>query len=344
MNLRSTIFEKCVFNQAQFYFTELPSDTNKPDDDWSPYSSSFVHEMPPASNDKKLPISSALSLFGDEDDNLDNDDEVFGAKPSAESKSEPKEQKQPTDIAQSSRSVVQEPSPVLSDTKLPGSSVLGLFDDDPDDNDLFDTIKPTESKYEQIAQKQPSHDSPPSTSKTQPVQLPVSSAASLFEDDVDNNDIFDKKDSKQSKNDSREEKSMPKDESKSDKKPPQSASKASKPSKISLFGDDDDDDDDGDLFGRPPPSTELVKQMQSKKADSKIFDDSSDDDLLFGGGISAKKNPPKSSSFTTSTTTAPKATKQVKSSGKLFSDSEDDDGDLFGSKSKPSQGLFNSLD
>lgn len=306
--------------------------------------------MPPASNEKKLPISSALSLFDDNDDDLDNDDDIFGIKPSTEHKSEPEQQKHPTDVAQPARSSVQEPSPVLSDTKLPGSSVLGLFDDDPDDNDLFDTIKPTELKSEQIAQKQPPHDSPPSTSNTQPVKLPVSSAAGLFEDNLDNNDIFDTKDSKESKNDEEEEKTISTIESIKDRKPPQSVSMASKTSKISLFGDDDDDDDDGDLFGRPPPLPEPVKQLQSKKAESKrivgtvafVSDDSSDDDLLFGGGGGkiTKKNPPKSSSSTTSTTkTAPKTVKQINSSEKLFSDSEDD-GDLFGSKSKPSQGLW----
>lgn len=164
---------------------------------------------------------------------------------------------------------------------------------------------------------------------------PVSSAVGLFDDDMDNDDLFGSK--------------IPTESSKSERKEPESPETAVKPemtavsspevqpkntptttasAKVSLFGDDDDDDD---LFGGPPPLPEPSRIPQKKPA-NKIFTDDSSDDDLFGSGVKSTKKMP-SKSNVPSTSTAQKMTKDTKATDKLFSDSEDDD--LFGTKSKP---------
>lgn len=304
---------------------DLPSNPNKSEDDWSPYSTSYIKETPPASNDKKPNIPSVLKLF---DDDLENDDDIFSIKSSSESKAEVKNGVEPPNIVPSLRNVI-ETSPPSSDERLPASSVLELFDDDIGDVNLFGSTNSTVSTSEVTLQKQQSVDSP-STSHEQetpsPVssdkKLPVSSALDLFDDgDLVDNDISDTKTSKETKSETNKGKT----------KSAPVASKAARSKAAGLFGDDDDDDD---LFGGPPSPQEPVKQSRPKKAASKIFSDDSSDDDLFGGGKTAKKNPSKPSTSATTTSTASK-TKDAKSNDKLFSDSEDDDDDLFGSKSKP---------
>lgn len=172
---------------------------------------------------------------------------------------------------------------------------------------------------------------------------PVSSALGLFDDDLDNDDLFGIETPTQSKSENKQpepaatsetmEVSIPEIQPKSTPMPTATAS-----AKVSLFGDDDDDND---LFGGPPSLPEPSRIMP-KKAVSKIFtDDSSDDDLFGsgGGGVKPMKKLP-SKSNVLNTSAAQKAAKDTKAKDKLFSDSEDDD--LFGTKSKP-KGKMNTL-
>lgn len=303
--------------------SDIPSDTNKPEDDWSPFSKNG--KTPPTSDAKQQQqqhqVSSALSLFDDDDNDGLDDEDIFGSKniPAEHTISDAKnaetppttssvtgkklessifdefDKDPPIDIAPESKvSNIEETKPIpkspTTDKKLPASSVLGLFDDDddPDEADLFGAkfvSKPLNVSKDQERKEQPQ----------QPKPIPTSSTAA----------------------------------------------------KTSLFGDHDDEDDDGnDLFGGPPPPLpEPVKQVQPKKVSQKIFsDDSSDDDLFGGGGgggKTAQKNPPKSSagrSSGSSTSAVPKNTsKNTKTSEKLFSDSEDDD--LFGGSKSKSTGF-----
>lgn len=121
-----------------------------------------------------------------------------------------------------------------------------------------------------------------------------------------------------------------------------SAVEKSSPTKnvTSLFGDDDDDDD---LFGKPPPlpddkprSTSSVQAKTKEKA-SLFGDESSEDDDLFGGGVNKSKSigeGKKEQLDSTSVIKSKALEKNSSGTSKLFSDSEDDDDDLFSPKTK----------
>lgn len=139
-----------------------------------------------------------------------------------------------------------------------------------------------------------------------------------------------------------------------DKSPPSLQSQKSS----KLFGESDSDSDD--IFSKKTtskrkivPEKEKIEQSQSssnivsatkpivnkipdsssnstvKASTSKIFSDESSDDDLFGSSKKLIANQPKDSAQTKTTF----ASKEIKGD-KLFSDTDEDDDDLFGNKSK----------
>lgn len=249
-----------------FYITDIPSDTNKPDDDWSS----------PASAGQ---ISSAVRLFEDDDDNEDLDDsDIFGPKttiapiisssianePEMDKISEPK-------IPNTEEAKQKQKSPTI-EKKLPASSVLGLFDDDDDaDSDLFGSK--FVAKSSNVSKDQSVNEKP-----QQPKSMPTSSTTakiSLFGDHDDGDDLFG-----------------------GGPPPLPEPIKQSQPKRVNqkkIFSDDSSDDD---LFGggkkvaqkNPPKSSSgststastIPKTAKITKASEKLFSDSEDDDL-FGG-------------------------------------------------------------
>lgn len=296
---------------------DIPSDTNKAEDEWSPLSKSG--KTPPTSDAKQQhQVSSALSLFDDDDnDGLDDDDDIFGSKIIPVKHT----------ISDTKNVEISPTTPSVAEKKL-DSSIFDEFDKDPPIDEIPESKVPNIEETKHIPKS-------PITDK----KLPTSSVLGLFDDDddADEADLFGAKFVSKPLNVAKEQ------DRKEKPQQPKPIPTSSTAAKTSLFGDHDDEDDDGnDLFGGPPPLPEPVKQAQPKKVSQKIFsDDSSDDDLFGGGGGGGKmaqKNPPKSSadrsSSSSSTVAMPKNTsKNTKTSEKLFSDSEDDD--LFGgSKSK----------
>lgn len=269
-------------------------------------------------------MSSALSLFDDDDNDGLDDDDIFGSKiiPAAQTISNMKDSE-----AQPTTSSIAE--------KNSDSSIFDKFDNDPP----IDII--SESKIPDIEATEQKPKSPTSDKK-----LPTSSVLGLFDDDddPDDADLFGAKFVSKPSN-------VPKDqEKKENPQPPKPIPTSSTAAKTSLFGDhNDEDDDSNDLFGGPPPLPEPIKQVQPKKVSQKIFsDDSSDDDLFGGGGGGggsgkvAQKNPPKPIAGRSSSSAIPKNTsKNNKTSEKLFSDSEDDD--LFGGSKPKSTGSYSQI-
>lgn len=250
--------------------TDIPSETNKPEDEWSsPASVGKQHpttatpsirntkntESPPTSSiAKKRPEP---SIF-DEIDNEPAMDQISVVKMS---KNEETKQKRK--------------SPTI-DKRLPASSVLGLFDDDVDDPNGADLFG---AKF--VAK--PSNISKDQGAKVQPKSKPTSSTStktSLFgdHDDDGGDDLF------------------------GGPPPLPEPIKQSQPTKKvnqKIFSDDSSDDD---LFGggkivaqkNPPKSSAgssssytstIPKTSKNTKASEKLFSDSEDDDL-FGGSKS----------------------------------------------------------
>lgn len=301
-----------------FNHVDIPSDTNKPENDWSPLSLAENKTKSLASHDKQHQVSSTLSLFEDDNSGSNVDDNV-------DPKTEP--------LTHSINDLKSSES-----TSIPNLEVSASNLDELDNEPVIDKfVGANISKSEETSQIPP-FSTTPSTSDVQDnkspesdKKLPTSSILGLFddEDSPDDADLFGSKCVTKSSNDS-------KDQGEKEKSQSKSMSTVAIASKTSLFGDHDDGDADGDLFGGPPPLPEPIKS-QPKKVSQKIFsDDSSDDDLFGGGKTIAQKNLPKASASTSKNASImPKTTKNTKVSEKLFSDSEDDD--LFGgSKSKVS--------
>lgn len=261
-------------------------------------------------------MSSALSLFDDDDDPDDglDDKDIFGSKTNTS-----------THSISNTKTTESPPTPSIAKPP-PDSSIFDGFDND---SEIDKISEPKIPKIDETAQKTKS----PTSDKT----LPVSSVLGLFDDDEDPDDavLFGSKPVTKLSNVSKVQGEKEKTQQ------PKSISTTSSAAKTSLFGDNNDDDDGDDLFGGggPPPLPEPIKQIQPKKVSQKIFsDDSSDDDLFGGGGkVVAQKNLSKPSAAGSgssgSTSAMSKTAKNTKTNERLFSDSEDDD--LFGgSKSK----------
>lgn len=214
-----------------------------------------IPPISPASNEKKLPASTALELF---DDDLDNND-IFGTQTAKETKTETKEQKKSPNSVSKTSNVLEQPSASI-DEELPISGASDLFHDGMDDGDeIFGSKIETESKKTAMKSANPPYKSIPPKKGTKP---------SLFGDVDDSNDLF------------------------GGPPPLPEPVKQVHPKKlaIKIFSDDSSDDD---LFGgggksakkNPPKPKPIDTQAPSKrtkdsKSSDKLFSDSDDDDLF----------------------------------------------------------------
>lgn len=235
-----------------FVFTDIPSDPNKSDENWSPFST-VEQKSPPSLVGKQHQVSSALSLFDDDADELDDSD-MFGTKTSKDT-TKSKEETKPSNLNERSNSPTMEQifdsdipkmdespevSPTADDKKMPESSVLGLFDDDDHPNKAA-LLREPETKS-------------------------MAPKTSLFDDQDDDGSLFGP---------------PPLPEPNKQRQPPKKVSQK-------IFSDDSSDDD---LFGAGKTaaqksiaisSTSNIPKTTAKntKTRDKLFSDSEDDDLF----------------------------------------------------------------
>lgn len=199
---------------------DIPSDTNKSEDDWSPISTVGNTKMSPACVGKQHQVSSAVRLFEDDGD-VDNG--LFGPKNTTATGSNTSYSKSIGSLSTSSavknhlntgnfneydnenaekvfdakvpnvKELEQKSTPTAkNDKKLPTPSVLGLFDDDPDDADLFGSklmAKPSNSSKDQKEKE----NSPKPTSTvvvTIKQSQPKRVHQKIFSDDSSDDDLF----------------------------------------------------------------------------------------------------------------------------------------------------------